>query len=101
MSCGVRVTARHLSSDALKRACDLDENLQTDEQDQKSEIEPERTNTNWWNNSAQQLQGRIGDCVDELRDHQQNAAGLPIAGEDLHKVEGNSNDQNDPINKER
>ena len=86
---------------ALERACDLDKNLQADEQNQKSEIEPDRTDTNRRNDSAQQLQGRIGDGVDELRNDQQNPARLPIAGEDLDEVEDQPDDEDDPINKER
>lgn len=66
------------------------DDLDADEQDDESQVERDLSQPQRRNDLTQQLQGRIGECVHDLGEDEEEACGSPIAGEHLDQIEHDS-----------
>jgi len=81
----------------LQGECDVDEDLYSDDEDEEREIELHAAQAERRDDLAQKPQRRIRDGVDELGHDEERAPRLPGASEDLHEVEDEAPDEDEPI----
>src|SRR3954452_12495075 len=72
--------------------------LHRDDEDQEAEVEGDATQTQRWDEAAQQLQRRVGHRVDQLEQEHDGAGRAPVPREHEHIVENQPGEEQEEHN---
>jgi hypothetical protein len=88
-------------AEQLDHQCDVDQDLQSDEQDEEGQIELDLAYSHRRDDASKQANRRIRERVDEFGNQEKDPAWLPRSREHLHEVEDETADKDQPVQPQR